>query len=175
MSAHSSEGRDESAPSKAFLLRRKRSSPGWERIPFPGQVLDRPCFTPMAATLVSAITIGPLAEMLVPVATPYTDPRTPTIGGGNPNSSPRVGGTGAGGAFGVVKETAAGAPENGATTHKTGNEGRSSPADSAVLPRGGGPGKGQEIGRPSAPRSNCTVAPWTNLNLCGHGELTEQL
>ncbi|XP_075929503.1 uncharacterized protein LOC142930564 [Petromyzon marinus] len=45
-----------------------------ERIPFLGQEPNHPRFTPVAATLVSAVTIGPLAEMLVPVATPSTDP-----------------------------------------------------------------------------------------------------
>ncbi|XP_078472915.1 LOW QUALITY PROTEIN: uncharacterized protein LOC144734543 [Lampetra planeri] len=45
-----------------------------ERIPFLGQEPNRPRFTPVAATLVSAVTIGPLAEMLVPVATLSTDP-----------------------------------------------------------------------------------------------------
>nr|XP_032821976.1 uncharacterized protein LOC116948879 [Petromyzon marinus]XP_032821977.1 uncharacterized protein LOC116948879 [Petromyzon marinus] len=45
-----------------------------ERIPFLGQEPNRPRFTPVAATLVSAVTISPLAEMLVPVATPSTDP-----------------------------------------------------------------------------------------------------
>ncbi|XP_061419148.1 uncharacterized protein LOC133349599 [Lethenteron reissneri] len=45
-----------------------------ERIPFLGQEPNRPRFTPVAAMLVSAVTIRPLAEMLVPVATLSTDP-----------------------------------------------------------------------------------------------------
>ncbi|XP_075908549.1 uncharacterized protein LOC116954648 [Petromyzon marinus] len=45
-----------------------------ERMPFLGPEPNRPRFTPVAATLVSAVTIEPLAEMLVPVATPSTDP-----------------------------------------------------------------------------------------------------
>ncbi|XP_075929135.1 uncharacterized protein LOC142930509 [Petromyzon marinus] len=45
-----------------------------ERIPFLGSEPNRPHFTPVAARLVSAVTIGPLAEMLVPVATPFADP-----------------------------------------------------------------------------------------------------
>ncbi|XP_032801304.1 uncharacterized protein LOC116938309 [Petromyzon marinus] len=45
-----------------------------KRIPFLGQEPNRPRFTPVAASLVSAVTIGPLTEMLLPVATPSTDP-----------------------------------------------------------------------------------------------------
>ncbi|CAM9681632.1 unnamed protein product [Lampetra planeri] len=45
-----------------WLERPRRRAPG----------LDRPHFKPVAAVLASAVTIGPLAEMLVPVATPAT-------------------------------------------------------------------------------------------------------
>ncbi|XP_078458755.1 uncharacterized protein LOC144723702 [Lampetra planeri] len=45
-----------------------------ERIPFLGREPTRPRFAPVAAILATAVTIGPLTEMLVPVATSPTDP-----------------------------------------------------------------------------------------------------
>ncbi|CAM9907712.1 unnamed protein product [Lampetra fluviatilis] len=45
-----------------------------ERIPFLGQEPGGPHFEPVAAILASAVTIGPLAEMLLLVAMPPMDP-----------------------------------------------------------------------------------------------------
>ncbi|XP_061427715.1 uncharacterized protein LOC133354681 [Lethenteron reissneri] len=45
-----------------------------ERIPFLGREPTRRRFAPVAAILATAVTIGPLTEMLVPVATSPTDP-----------------------------------------------------------------------------------------------------
>ncbi|CAN0431429.1 unnamed protein product [Lampetra fluviatilis] len=45
-----------------------------EWIPFLGREPTRPRFAPVAAILATAVTIGPLTEMLVPVATSPTDP-----------------------------------------------------------------------------------------------------
>ncbi|XP_075909035.1 uncharacterized protein LOC142905762 [Petromyzon marinus] len=45
-----------------------------ERILLLGQEPGRPRFEPMAAILASAVTVGPLVEMLLPIATPRTDP-----------------------------------------------------------------------------------------------------
>ncbi|XP_078475286.1 uncharacterized protein LOC144736595 [Lampetra planeri] len=45
-----------------------------ERIPFLGRKPTRPRFAPVTAILATAVTIGPLTEMLVPVATSPTDP-----------------------------------------------------------------------------------------------------